>query len=72
VDIILYGPSMRAGEPPVKVYITINGDANEFQMLIEKLEAALHGGPQVLELKAANGVPMRLVLDRLGPESPKQ
>lgn len=55
----------RPGEMPTIVYITINGLAAELQALMGAMEKALYDGPQALEMRSANGVPLRIVVDRL-------
>jgi hypothetical protein len=66
LDVMQLAAQGRAGEPPTRVYITINGSAQEMQALMQKIEAALYDGPQALEVISANGVPCRIVVDRLG------
>ena len=56
--------------PPRKFFATINGTAQEFQQLIQALEAAMHGAPQVIELPSAGFASYRIIVDRLGPSVP--
>ncbi len=72
MDVITAAVQGQPGAPPLKVYITINGSAQELQALIGKVEAAIYDGPQVLEVISANGVVMRMLIDRLGDALQKQ
>ena len=60
-------PGATATSPPQQVFVTINGTALEFEALVAGLSGALVSGPQIVEVRAMNGVPIRIVVDRLGP-----
>jgi len=60
-------PNTTPGSPPQQVFITLNGSAAELEALLMAIQKALSGGPQVFETRAMNGVPTRILIDRLGP-----
>lgn len=59
------GPSPTS--PPQQVFVTVNGYAGELEALMLGIQRALSGGPQVVEARAMNNVPIRILIDRLGP-----
>jgi hypothetical protein len=72
MDIMTAAVQSAPGAAATKVYVTLNGTAAELQALMGKMEAALYGTPQVLEVNTASGVSMRIVVDRLGDAPMKQ
>ena len=60
-------PGPSPASPPQQVFVTINGFAQELEALMLGIQRALSGGPQVVEARAMNGVPVRILVDRLGP-----
>ncbi len=68
MEFISFGvPGDSPTAPPKQIYMTIHGSADELQNLCAAIEQALHGGPSVIEARATNGAPIRLMVDRIGP-----
>jgi len=56
-----------ANAAPQQVYMTMNAPAEELTALRDTIERALAGSPAVVELRTGAGIPLRLIVDRLGP-----
>jgi len=55
----------------IQVYVTINGTAQELQALAMAIDKALIGTPQIVEAKTLAQIPVRVLVDRLGPPNPQ-
>lgn len=59
-------------QPPKALHGTLYAEVNELTALRDAIESALHGSPAVVETHTLAGIPIRLVIDRMGPALPKQ
>jgi hypothetical protein len=60
-------PGSSPGGLPQQVFVTLNGTVAELEALAMAIQKALSEGPQVFEVRTANGIPVRMLIDRLGP-----
>ena len=67
LDIFSVAPQATPAEQPKKIFMTLTGTAAEMSLLRDALDKALaSNGPVVFEYTTGLGIPVRVLIDRLG------
>jgi hypothetical protein len=72
MEFLLQYVNQQIGAPPSRIFLNINGNAEEIRQLMEAMERALYNGPQAIEVRSATGAMCRVIVDRLGLPLEKQ